>query len=228
MRWTMFIRRLGIASSLLSLALVAGCARLGAPAATTAPPVTEPTDTADTAQPSDRPNSDEDCLDVTIHVSRIDPTMQAVALTYPVIVVGTFERYDVARWSTSDGERPATLAEGNDPHIYRPAVLNVERDLRGTASQAATITAAVDGGEVGCDRFSYDIAPQLEPNARYVFIIGEGVDTNARPSGLRIAEAWPIDADDMVATQLDGVVPLSEFEQVLVENPAEVEPPKAP
>ena len=149
------------------------------------------------------------CLVVRVNVDRMPLTTKNLATVSSVTFVGTFQRYDKARWSTSDGARPQDASPRSPAAIYRPARFDADMTVAGTAP-TGTIALRVDGGTVGCDTYVYDTAPTLVTGARYLVFAGYTIDASGRPvPNLGLVEAWPIDASGMVTTAEEGMVTLA-------------------
>lgn len=68
-----------------------------------------------------------------------------------LIIVGTVQDVGVARWTTSDGKRPANpFAKSNQDTIFRPVTVAVESVIKGSSKQGDIIVEAY-GGTVGQD-----------------------------------------------------------------------------
>lgn len=60
---------------------------------------------------------------------------------------------------------------------------------------------------MGCDRYQYDTAPNLEPGSRYVFFLQGSIDaTGTRTRDLYVFDEWPIGSGDIVTTAIEGNV----------------------
>lgn len=68
-----------------------------------------------------------------------------------------------------------------------------------------------EGGQAGCSETNVQSAPVFEKGGRYVIFTRQGEDATGKHADLDwVLAAWPIDADDNVATEEDGLVPLAE------------------
>jgi hypothetical protein len=158
------------------------------------------------------PTPEASCITEHVTVDRIPLTIDSMAESMPAVAAGVFLGYEPARWNTSSGMRPANLDEGA-PEIYRPADIAIDEVIRGPLGNS--VVAQVDGGQVGCDQYSFDTDPQLQLGKRYAFFLSYALDTTGGFGGVTLFQAWPIDINNLVQTSADGAVPLSRIVETM-------------
>ncbi len=192
--------------------LFAGCTVAATPTSTNAPPPS--------LDGAVSPSTKTDCLNQIVTSERVPSTISNVASFSSTIVLGTFLGYGDARWNTRDGNPPVV----SDPHklpeilIYSPVKIAVDSSLRGDA--AATATARVLGGQVGCNAQRWQAAPALAVGTKYVFFVQPSRDSEV--SGITdpwVAWAWPTNADGSVQTPLEGDVTLDDLAKAIADSP---------
>lgn len=173
------------------------------------------------------PDPNQDCQSVNVvrytYADRSDPTIVNRAEASVLVLVASVEAIEPGRWNTPSGERPATVEKpgpGNPDTslIYRPVSVRTEEVVRGTGV-GATISVRWVGGQAGCEFVAIDSGSRadLVKGDRYVFFLGPSLDADGQPGvDLMILEAWPISADDRVATPLEGEVPLATLAKAVV------------
>lgn len=181
------------------------------------------------------PDPNQDCQSVNVvrhtYADRSDPTITNRAEASVLVLVASVEAIEPGRWNTGSGERPAAVEKpgpGNPDTslIYRPVSLRTQEVIRGFVpgtGAGATISVRWVGGQAGCDFVAIDSGSRadLVKGDRYVFFLGPSVDADGQPGvDLMILEAWPISADDRVATPLEGDVPLATLAKAVVAAPA--------
>ncbi len=187
--------------------LAAACVTAGSspdPSATgfDKPPHTDPPVVFPTAQ----------CIDETIPIGQEIPrTIDNMAMMSEVVVVGEFKGIGKARWDSPDGSRPKDRNPLLNPAvIIQPVLIKTETAVRGDPSRAAR--AFLPGGTIGCDRVIFEGVSVPTEGARYVFWLLRTTDSKGGPiPDLDVLEAWPIDANDIVQTPLDGNLSLSDL-----------------
>jgi hypothetical protein len=164
------------------------------------PPHTDPPVVFPTAQ----------CIpDPTIVGQEVPRTIDNMAMMSEVIVVGEFKGIGKARWDTPDGSRPKDLIQ-EPAVIIRPVLIETETAVRGDPSRAAL--AFLRGGTIGCDRMLFAGEPVPTEGSRYVFWLLRSTDSRGGPvPDLGLLEAWPIDANEIVQTPLDGKLSLNDL-----------------
>ena len=176
------------------------------------------------------PNPKEDCTSVNVvrqvYADRSDPTIANRSEASVLVLVASVETIEPGKWNTASGQRPAAIEEIDPDHpdtsmIYRPVTLSVQEVIRG-ADAGNQISVRWVGGQAGCDFAAVEsgTAIKLVPGNRYVFFLGVSVDAGGKRSpDLMILEAWPIAADDRVATPFEGSVPLSTLSKAVAAAP---------
>lgn len=176
------------------------------------------------------PDPKEACKSVNVvrqvYADRSDPTIANRSGASVLVLVASVETIEAGRWNTPSGERPAAIDDiGPDnpdtSMIYRPVSISVQEAVRGTGVDNPTSVRWV-GGQSGCDFAAIDSGTRVElvPGDRYVFFLGVSVDAGGKRSpDLMILEAWPISADDRVATPLEGNIPLSTLSKAVAAAP---------
>lgn len=163
-----------------------------------ATPEPAPTRTAEAPAPASstpRPSDRSACVNILVIEDGLSYTTRNLASVSSPIVVGTFVGFDPARWTTGDGKRPERYQHGDSiggAFVYQPAHMDTQTVLRGQLDPGPFL-ARVNGGQAGCDLFL-----QVSPNAG-----------NDAPD-VRLMHAWPIDAEDIVTTAIEGGRPLAE------------------
>ena len=189
------------AFAILSAACVtAGLSPDPSPTGFDKPPHTDPPLLFPTAQ----------CIDETIPIGQEVPrTIDNMAMMSEVVVVGEFMGIGKARWDTPDGSRPKDLIQ-EPAVIIRPVLIETETAVRGDPSRAAL--AFLRGGTIGCDRMLFAGEPVPTEGSRYAFWLLRSTDSRGTlVPDLGLLEAWPIDANEIVQTPLDGKLSLNDL-----------------
>jgi hypothetical protein len=158
----------------------------------------------------------------------IPPTLSQRGGVSSDVLVGNFEGFGDPYWDTADGNRPSSEEVGSGhARILTPVVLSIDRELKGRSESASTAT--ISGGQIGCDVFLVSGNPVLDADARYVLFLTE-VLTERDATVPRLIAAWPVDANDIVDTPLDGELTLDELDNALDNPPSspETEAPAEP
>jgi hypothetical protein len=151
------------------------------------------------------------CIDITIQSSSAPPSVERTLAFASAIIDGVFRRYAASRWNTPSGLRPEPDQERNgSPVILRPLVIDPARVLRGDPTVRTRSARA--GGELGCDRVTFDTSIQLASGSRYVLFFFDAIDSEGHTSGDAILfDAWPVDARDKVQSRGQGPMTLDEL-----------------
>jgi hypothetical protein len=199
-----------------TLVLVAGCVTAGG---LTAPPDASSAGSAspaaiDTAVSS--PSAADDCGTADLAAGTSAPyTIASLAAGGRVFVVGEVKAIEPAIFNTVDGKKPPGW--GANWKIFTPVVLQVEQVLRGETKPGA-VRVLIEGGAVGCYTMTVDVAPHVELQKRYVFILNETFDANGKklPDLQVMWFAWPVNATDVVQTA-KGPMPLASLALVVAQ-----------
>jgi hypothetical protein len=151
------------------------------------------------------------CIDIAIQSSSAPPSTERTLAFASAIIDGTFLGYAAARWNTPNGLRPEPeqLRNGS-PVILRPLVVDPARMLRGDPAVRARVAKA--GGELGCDRVTFDNAIPLVSGSRYVLFFFDALDSQEHRRGDAILfAAWPVDARGVAESASDGPMTLDEL-----------------
>jgi hypothetical protein len=178
--------------------------------------------------PTSYPIPASNCIVQTSVVDSAPNTMENVAGFSSAVVIGTFDGYGEAAWNTQDGKRPTNYPEVDiGVLIYRPVGITPDTVLRG--SPASGVNARVVGGQVGRDSAHYSDEPILQVGGRYVFFVQPEWDPkNTRSTDPWVIWAWPVNANDMVQTPLEGEVPVSTLARIVAGTPMTVPPTPMP
>jgi len=85
------------------------------------------------------------------------PTIERLSTYSPVVLDARFRGYGTPLWDTPDAGRPTReVVDAGDAQILTPVGLDVIDTLKGEAQGAGRVV--VWGGEIGCDRFTTDLA----------------------------------------------------------------------
>ncbi len=209
-------------SAILGLALVAsialsGCRALVPGAGVTAPAVSpESSASADpsTAAAAPTPTPAVDCVGGDLSISHVPYTIDGIGQYARVAVVGTVNSLEGGVWNTPDGSPPGKGQKNGprfDPEILTPINVNVDQVLIGSP-KPGTIRVLNEGGTAGCSVMNVPSAPRITKGTNYVFFLREGEDATGKKQDALdvIITAWPVDRDGNVATEEDGIVPLTE------------------
>lgn len=163
--------------------------------------------------PADKPTPTPECLVRSAAVNAIEPTTENLALVIPNVLVGTFDGYGKARWNTESGERP-TGSEDLGILIVRPVKLTADDALRGDVASA--VNTVVLGGEVGCSHETFSSEPTLKEGQTYVLFLQDDPEPSHKGSDTKlIGWAWPLTADGLVETPLEGTLEISSIQSTL-------------
>ncbi len=199
----------------LSLATAAtGCS--GLPAAT----ITPATDPAPSAPQATTGSSPGDCITLYESIDAAEPTLENLGKVARDVVVAKVLEEGAPYWDSPTGKRPepgAPIGEGNEYYILTPYVVVVDQTIGGSRA-GGRLTVAVEGGEIGCDRFVVSPSVTMHVAQRYALFLrqwepGVGEAGTAPPLAF---EALPVGDDGTVETPLDGPLPLAEFAAALV------------
>lgn len=171
--------------------------------------------------------SDPSCYTIYITGENMSEDTATMASISPFIVLGIFEGKGESFWSTKNGAPPASAREAQSTLLVTRVSLSVDTVIRGTPGQADH--AVIYGGVVGCTAVVDDDSLSLKVGTRYlIFGTGPAEDaagnlTNAFP----IYEAWPVGADDVVETKIEGDLPLRDVTKLIAAHPVapQVYPP---
>jgi hypothetical protein len=210
------LKRPSIASVLAAALVVAGCVPQTMPSST---PGGETTVTSGTpglppiVSTGDIPSgpASPGCIDITVQSSSAPPSVERTLGFASAIIDGTFLGYAAARWNTPTGLRPEPEQVRNgSPVILRPLVIDPARMLRGDPAALARVAKA--GGQLGCDRVTFDNAIPLVSGSRYVLFFFDALDSEERRRGDAILfAAWPVDAHGVAESPSDGPMTLDEL-----------------
>lgn len=194
----------------LSLAIAAvGCS--GLPAATITP-ATDPTPTTPQATTGASPG---DCITLYESIDAAEPTLENLGKVARDVVIATVLEKGAPYWDSPTGKRPepgAPIGEGNEYFILTPYMVVVDQAITGSRA-SGRVTVAVEGGEIGCDRFVVSPSVTMHVAQRYALFLrpwepGVGEAGAAPPLAF---EALPVGDDGAVKTPLDGAMSLPEF-----------------
>jgi len=192
--------------------LAAGCATVPPPS--NSPAVSSPTPVA-TGSPN--PAVSRACSRADLSVDRGPYVIAGIQ------VPGFFPGMGRPGWQTDDlalrdvvvvgtviSEEAGFFAE--PAYVYTPFAVEVDQVVHGDARvgrmRVAVEGGTVDSGTAGCYTMHVDIAPALEPGARYVLFLTDPVGPEPAPRA--VWDAWPIDADSVVSTY-QGPMPLADL-----------------
>jgi len=129
------------------------------------------------------------------------------------VLVGTFQGYEKARWNTGSGDRP-TGSENLGILIVRPTNIEASKALRGDIAFAQD--TVVPGGEVGCSRQTFSSDPILIEGQAYVLFLADDPESSHQGSATKLVGwAWPLTADGLVETPLEGLLEISSIQSTL-------------
>jgi hypothetical protein len=159
------------------------------------------------------------CFEIPVAVEPIPQTIANMSTIGALVVDAGFVGYGKAVWNTSDGHRP-TWEELRSKAIVleRPLAFKDLDLIRGDA--AALPSAVARGGTLGCDYMSFDSDPVLTEGSRYLSFLAPVTDSDGKDTGtIQLIEAWPIDANGVVSTRLEGAVDLTDVVAQIAAHP---------
>ena len=148
------------------------------------------------------------CIDINIQSSSAPPSVERTLAFAGAIIDGTFRGYGAPRWNTPSGRRPEPdQVRNGSPVILRPLVIDPARILHGEPSIRTRLSKV--GGELGCDRVTFDNAIHLAAGSRYVFFLVDAHDGEGQTSGdLILFDAWPVDEHGFAGSPGEGPMTL--------------------
>ena len=152
-----------------------------------------------------------DCFHLDVSVDGPPMTVDAIRRA-PQIAVATVRDVEASIFNTPDQEMPSVDPRdhsGVHPLIVTPHSLLVVESIKGIGD-GDVVRAVTPGGTVGCS--AYNVSPNIpiRQGGTYLFFLypGRDIEGGLHPEIPSIAVAWPIDAQDNVRTETDGVLTL--------------------
>jgi hypothetical protein len=135
------------------------------------------------------------------------------------VLVAEVRGIESSTFNTRDQKRPSITPREHDgvrPLVVTPYNLHVVETIRGSA-EGGVVRAVAPGGVADCIEYNVSPGIGIERNRTYLFFLypGEDIDGGKHPELPMIWAAWPIDTQDGVTTESEGVVNLEAIRAVV-------------
>lgn len=164
-----------------------------------------------TFPPLQSPRPSVACGEYTVIYDSLEPTIEYQGGTAPDVFVAELvavgDAFLVPSGAYEPGEGEGSIAID----AYRPVTLEVTEVAKGS-DLPSTRSVMVPGGTVGCADFLVAGFVDLNVGQRYAFFVGDsGGSLPSNPPALVTYAAWPVTAEGVVRTPLDGDLTIDAF-----------------